>query len=220
VCGNNLFCHELLHCFVCFCHLEFIFHNICHKESNVTWLSRHGVVTSWIHELKWYSGCHACVLMNGLVTLQSLFALLCFDLYRPVIDADLDNRHHLQLRLWMFELALFTDIVFFFLEAGLIPWNELNKQKMLLAGCLCRAEGEEPRHLLITVLGGCKTLVCWGGAYLCIASSLLMSFATFSCPFTDLIVQDDIFSLTKKGFRYNVCSACESDDLTLCEQLS
>lgn len=71
------------------------------------------MVTSWIHELKWYSGCHACVLMNGLITLQSLFALLCFDLYRLVIDADLDNRHHLQLRLWMFELALFTDIVFF-----------------------------------------------------------------------------------------------------------
>jgi hypothetical protein len=60
----------------------------------------------------------------------------------------------------------------------------------------------------------------WGAAYLCIASSLLMSFATFSCPFTDLIVQDDIFSLTKKGFRYNVCSACESADLTLCGQLS
>jgi hypothetical protein len=53
------------------------------------------------------------VLVNGLITLQSWFALLCFDLYRPVIDADLDNRHHLQLTSWMFELALFTDVFFF-----------------------------------------------------------------------------------------------------------
>jgi hypothetical protein len=33
------------------------------------------------------------VLMIGLITLQSWFALLCFDLYRLVIDANLDNRH-------------------------------------------------------------------------------------------------------------------------------
>jgi hypothetical protein len=72
-----------------------------------------GAVTSWIHELKWYSGCHACSACAYEWAHYVAFALLCFDLYRPVIDADLDNIHHLQLRLWMFELAFFTDVFFF-----------------------------------------------------------------------------------------------------------
>ncbi len=83
------------------------------------------------------------------------------------------------------------------LEERLVLLHECQWSKDLLAGLFMQST--RWRQLLIVVMSLCKTSLYWCATYSLVASTLLSSFGTFSCSLTDLIIQDDIFSLTRKG---------------------
>lgn len=141
--------------FACFCHGEFVSHTAFATRNQMShvclgmrcFLSTHVSSThhtGWIHELLKGYNLMSCMFACTSELLSGKVLLLCcaLYLYRPtVIDSDLDNRHDLELMLWLFWSALFADA--FYWRKDWCCYMSVSDQKSCWLGCLCRAEGED-----------------------------------------------------------------------------
>ncbi len=131
-------------------------------------------------------------LLSGKVLLLCCCALY---LYRP------SHRFRLGQLTWFttYDVDVLVSILCWWIvleeKIGAVTWCQWSKE--LLAGLFMQSR--RWRQLLILVMSLCKTSLYWCATYSLVASTLLSSFGMFSCSLTDLIIQDDIFSLTSKG---------------------